>query len=255
MRITKTVGLAGALVASALVGGTLISSVLATDTPSSPGSGGTDAGTERGAYCDTFLNAFAADLGVSTDDVAAAGKAGANAVIDAALAAGDITEEQAERLRDRLDDADGSGCKLFAAGWVRGFSHGFAHGAARGWAGGIMTGDVMEAAADALGIESSDLITQLREAGSLQAVAENAGADYDAVKSAILDALQADLDATNLTDERKAAIIERVTTWLDDGGEVGGLHPGRGHFGGPRQPGSDSDNGSGTDADADDAAA
>lgn len=229
MRITRTLGLAGALVVSALVGGTLINAALATESDAPEGE------VDRGAYCDVFLDAFAADLGVSTDDVTAAGKAGATAVIDAALAAGDITDAQAERLRERLADADGSGCGLFKAGWVRGFAHGAGHGAARGWARGIMTRDVIEAAADAMDLSSADLIAQLREAGSLQTVAESAGADYASVTDAIITALQADLDATDLPEARKAAIIERVTSWLDDGGEVGGLRPFH------RDRGSDSD--------------
>lgn len=232
MRITRTLGLAGALVVSALVGGTLINSAVATETD--PPAGRNDV---RGAYCDVFLDAFAADLGVSTDDVTAAGKAGAIAVIDAALAAGDITDDQAERLRARVTDADGSGCGLFKAGWIRGFAHGVGHGAARGWAHGLMTGEVIEAAADALELSSADLIAQLREAGSLQAVAQSAGADYTSVTDAIIAALQADLDATHLPEARKAAIIERVSAWLDEGGEVGGLRP----FHRDRGPGSDAD--------------
>lgn len=229
MRITRTLGLAGALVVSALVGGTLINAALATETETPEGE------VDRSAYCDVFLDAFAADLGVSTDEVTAAGKTGAIAVIDAALAAGDITDDQAERLRARVTDADGSGCGLFKAGWLRGFAHGVGHGAAHGWARGIMTGDIIEAAADALDLSSADLIAQLREAGSLQAIVESAGADYASVSDSIITALQADLDATNLPDARRAAIIERVSSWLEDGGEVGGLRSFH------RDRGSDSD--------------
>ena len=63
-------GFAGALVLSAIVGGTLIGSALAQD-------GETDADT---ANCDTFMDTFmAAELGVSRDEVVDAGKAAANA--------------------------------------------------------------------------------------------------------------------------------------------------------------------------------
>lgn len=230
MRLTKTLGFAGALIISALVGGTLIGTAFAQDDGDGTTAGGD---TDAGAYCEAFLETFAAELGTSTDAVTAAGKVAAKAAIDSAVAAGDLTEERADALRERIDNADGDGCGLFRAAWVRGFGH----GAVRGWAHGIMFGDAIEAAADSLGIGSDELIGQLREAGSLEAVAENLGADYEALKSSILAAVQADLDATNLSDERKARIMERVTNWLDEGGEVRGPHRDRGRPG--RVPAAD----------------
>ena len=65
-----------------------------------------------------------------------------------------------------------------------------------------------------------------RDAGSLQALAEDLGVSYDSVKSSVLAAVQADLDAAvaeGLSQERADQALERVTTWLDAGGEVGGL--------------------------------
>lgn len=227
MRFTKTLGMAGALVAAALVGGTLISAAFATDHPTT-----TDPATdaERGVYCDTFLDAFASELGATRDDVTAAGKSAALATIDAAVAAGDMTAERADRLRERISNADGDGCGLFRGAWLRGFSH--------GWVRGVLSGDVIEAAADALDLSSADLFTQLRDSGSLQAVAEAQGADYDALKTTVIAAVQADLDATNMSDEHKAKVIEHVTTWLDNGGPAGGLRPGH-----PHRPGGPDDTG------------
>lgn len=236
MRFTKTLGMAGALVAAALVGGTLISAAFATDQPTT-----TDPATdaERGVYCDTFLDAFASELGATRDDVTAAGKSAALATIDAAVAAGDMTSERADRLRERISNADGDGCGLFRAAWARGF----AHGAARGWVRGVLGGDVIEAAAEALDLSSADLLTQLRDSGSLQAVAEAQGADYDALKATVIAAVQADLDATNISDEHKAKVIEHVTTWLDNGGPAGGLRPGHPHRPGGTDNTGDADKG------------
>ncbi|HEY6609442.1 MAG TPA: hypothetical protein VI277_09625 [Candidatus Limnocylindria bacterium] len=226
MRITRTLGVAGALIISALVGGTIIGATLATDeTPTATDGAG-------GAYCEAFLDAFAAELGVSTDEVTAAGKAAAGAAIDAAVAAGDLSAERAEAVKERIDGAE-AGCGLFKAGWVRGFGHGAAHG----WARGAFGGDAIGAAADALGIETSDLWPQLRDAGSLEALATTLGANYDEVKAAIVADVQANLDATDLGDERKAQVIERLTAWLDDGGDVGGARPAGGHWMGPGRHG------------------
>lgn len=216
MRLTKSLGLAGALILSAIVGGTLIGSALATDTD------GTTTG-EPSEYCDVFMDTLASELGTDRDGLVAAGRTAALAAVDAAVAAGDLTEDQAAAARERIEAYDGSGCGFFGHGI--GFERGFAHGFGRGFLGG----DVFEAAAEALGIESSELIGQLRDAGSLQALAEDLGVSYDAVTASVLAAVQADLDAAvaeGLSQERADATIERVTTWLDEGGEVGGL---RGH--------------------------
>jgi hypothetical protein len=237
MRLAKTLGLAGALILSALVGGTLIGSALATDEPDE-----TDATEATGEYCDTFMDAFASELGVTRDEVVTAGKSAAGSAVDAAVAAGDLTQERADALRERIESADGDGCSWFGHGFAAGFGRGFDGGVARGFLGG----DVFEAAADALGLESSDLLTQLRDAGSLEALAVEQGVAYDDVKTTVLDAVQADLDAAvaeGLDQERADETIERLSTWLDSGGELDGfgpgLHrPGRG-FGpwGDREPG------------------
>ena len=215
MRLTKTLGMAGALILSALVGGTLIGSALAQDET-------TDTDTDAGAYCDTFMDAFAAELGSTRDGVIAAGKAAANSALDAAVAAGDVTEERAASIRERIDAYDGEGCAFGGA-----FRLGFGQGVARGFLGG----DVFEAAADALGIESSGLIEQLGEATSLEALAGEQGVAYDDVKASILAAVQADLDAAvaeGMDQARADEVIARLTTWLDEGGQLDGL---RGRFG------------------------
>ena len=166
------------------------------------------------------MDALAAELGTDRDGLVAAGKTAALAAIDAAVAAGDLTEEQATAARERIEAFDGSGCGFFGHGI--GFERGFAHGVGRGFLGG----DVFEAAAEALGIESSALIDQLADAGSLQALAEELGVSYDTVKASVLEAVQADLDAAvaeGMSQERADEAVARITTWLDNGGEVGGF--------------------------------
>ncbi|HYI67161.1 MAG TPA: hypothetical protein VEW95_09575 [Candidatus Limnocylindrales bacterium] len=229
MRLTKTLGAAGALILSALVGGTLIGSALATD--ESTDTDTTAAATE---YCDVFMDALASELGATRDALVSAGKAAATAAVDAALEAGDITEERATAIRERIDAADGSGCAWFGHGFVRGFEHGVGRG--------FLGGDVFEAAAAALGIESAELIDRVDAAGSLEALATEEGVAYDEVKASVLAAVEADLDAAvaeGLDQARADEVIERLTTWLDEGGELAGgpghIGPGRGEFGPWRQ--------------------
>jgi len=220
MRLTKSLGFAGALILSAIVGGTLIGSALATDE---------DAPTGEGSeYCDVFMDSLASELGTDRDGLIAAGRTAALAAVDAAVAAGDLTDERATAARERIEAYDGSGCGFFGHGI--GFERGFEHGVGRGFLGG----DVFEAAADALGIESSELIGQLGDAGSLEALAEDLSVDYGTVTSSVLAAVEADLDAAvaeGLSQERADAALERLTTWLDEGGEVGGLRGGHHRFG------------------------
>jgi hypothetical protein len=224
MRLTKSLGFAGALILSAIVGGTLIGSALATDTD------GTDVDTSE--YCDVFMDTLASELGTDRDGLVAAGRTAALAAVDAAVEAGDLTDEQAAAVRERIEAYDGSGCGFLGHGI--GFAPGFAHGFARGFLGG----DVFEAAAEALGIESSALIEQLGDAGSLEALAEELGVSYDTVRASVLEAVEADLDAAvaeGLSQERADEALERITAWLDDGGEVGGFrgHHRFGPWGGP----------------------
>ena len=234
MRLTKTLGAAGALLLSALVGGTLIGSALATDESTD---GTTTAATSE--YCDVFMDTLASELGSTPDALVAAGKAAANAAVDAALEAGDITEERATALRERIDASDGSGCAWFGHGFARGFDQGVGRG--------FLGGDVFEAAAAALGIESSELIDRLDAAESLQALAEEEDVAYDDVKTSVLAAVQADLDAAvaeGLDEARADEVVERLTTWLVDGGELGGFGPrhfgpGRGELGPWGDRGSD----------------
>lgn len=228
MRLVKTLGAAGALITAALVGGTLIGSTLAVEDGAGPGADG-------GAYCDTFMDTFASELGTTRDEVVAAGQAAANAAIDAAVAAGDITEERATAMRERVAEYDGTACGWFSPGGrgPRGDERGHGPGGGRGFLGA----NTLDAAAEVLGLEASEVRAELRDAGSLEALATAQGVAYDDVRAAVLSAVQSDLDAAvaagDIEQERADSILERVSTWLDDGGELRGPQ-GRGdeHAGG-----------------------
>jgi len=233
MRLTKTIGAAGALILSALVGGTLIGSALATGVTAD-----TDATGVTAEYCEIFMDGFASELGVTREAVGTAGRSAATAAIDTAVAAGDLGEERATAMRERIDEADGAGCGWFGHGFVRGFDHGIERGMTRGF----LRGHLPEAAADALGIERPELIPRLRDAESLEAVADDLTVSYDDVTTSVLAAVQADLDAavTEGMDQAHAdSAIERLTTWLDEGGELRGFGRGGHGRGGWHHRGSD----------------
>jgi len=218
----KTLGIAGGLVAAALVGGTLISAALAA--PSSPGSSAPGADLADGEYCEAWQKAFADELGVSVDDLLPAAKAASIAAIDAAVAAGDLTEERATALKEKIDAFDGNGCRFFGHP-----SFGGGHGGPKAHFGGPL----LSVAAEALGIEPGELMQALRGGDSLQDVATAQGKDYDTVKQAILDAAKTKLDAA-VADGLDQARADAALTELDealDAGEFPAWRPGRGHFG------------------------
>ena len=139
----KTLGIAGGLVAAALVGGTLISAALAA--PASPGASGSGADLANGEYCELWQEEFAKELGVSVDDLLPAAKAASIAAIDAAVAAGDLSEERATALKEKIEAFEGNGCRFFGHLHFGGGGHAF-----KANFGGPLLGE----AAEALGIEA-----------------------------------------------------------------------------------------------------
>lgn len=220
MRIAKLVGGAGLLLAASIVGGTLIGNVLAAPRDAAKGAEpAVDAHggpwlAKAGEYCDVYLDTFAAELGVDRDALLPAGKAAAKAAIDAAVEAGDLDADRAAALKDRIDAITDPGCG-FIGGVGRAFGHGFARG--------FVHADVLDAAAEALNLDRSELFERMANGDSLQDVAKDQGISYDAVKTDVLEALDADLDAAvekGLDQARADAIHDRVSAWLDAGGEA-----------------------------------
>ena len=221
MKNMRTLGIAGGLIAAALVGGTLISAAFAA--PSAPGASGSAADLANGEYCTAWQEAFAKELGVSVDDLLPAAKAASIAAIDAAVAAGDLTEERATALKDKVNAADGNGCRFFGHPFLGG-GHPFkAH----------FGGPLLSVAAEALGMEPGELVQALRSGDSLQDVATAQGKDYDTVKQAIHDAAKTKLDAAvadGLDQARADEVLSKLHAALDSG-EFPAWGHGRGHFG------------------------
>ena len=225
MKNIKTLGIAGGLVAAALVGGTLISAALAA--PSSPGSKASGADLAGGEYCETWQQEFADELGVSVNDLLPAAKAASIAAIDAAVEAGDLSAERAAALKEKIEAFDGNGCRFFGHPFLGGGGgHGFkAH----------FGGPLLSVAAEALGIDPGELKQALRSGDSLEDVADAQGTDYDTVKQAIHDAVKTRLDAA-VAEGLDQARADEILSKLDEAlasGEFPQLHPGRGHGGFP----------------------
>lgn len=230
MKNLRTLGFAGALVAAALVGGTLISAVLAAPSGSAaPRSvaNGTDTtptttNPDVAKYCDLWQKTFAEQLGVSVDQLVPAAKDASKATIDAAVAAGDLPKDVGDRMKAAIDKADGNGCRLLGAAFK-----GFGRHAARV----DFKVDVVGAAADAVGMDKAALIKAVRDGDSLKTIAGNQGKDYSDVSKAIHDAAKTDLDALvaagKMAQAREDAVLANLDKWLANGGNF--PHLGWGH--------------------------
>jgi hypothetical protein len=213
MKTLKALGLASGMVAAALVGGTLISVVSAS--PGAPATAPTTVAaddSDTSAYCDLWRQTFADQLGVSVDDLTPAAKAAAIATIDEAVANGDLPEDIATRMKEQIQNATGDGCRLLGAGF-----HAWGRHAARvDWAH-----DWVGAAADVLGLDQVDLMSDLRSGQTLQEIADAQGVSYADVSQAILDAAQADLsalvDAGKITQDRADQMLANLSDRLDAG--------------------------------------
>lgn len=220
MKSLKVLGGAGALVAAALVGGTLMSVVSAAPgaTPS-PASGGQSTGTQAttqsgqaGAYCQTYLDAFAQQLGVDESALVPAAKAAADATIDQMVTDGKLSQAAAAALKQRIDSASGNGCGVLAARWQQLLVR---YGVRQ------LGQDMFQAAASTLNLTPAQLRDDLRGGDSLKQIANSQGVSYDTLTTAIVNAAKTDLDkavsAGKISADRETTILDRISKALQDG--------------------------------------
>lgn len=177
----------------------------------------------------SFLARVAEKLGVSEDELQTAIDEARTETLDEAVADGNLTEEQAQRLEES----------------------GFPFGGGRM---GHERVHIRAAAAEVLGMTKDDLMEQLQDGNSLADVAEAQGMSMEDFKAALLEQIQAQLDelvaAGDLTQDQADETFQRTEDNIDDivagegcGPGLGGPRPGPGGFGEP-QFGSPPDDGS-----------
>jgi CRISPR/Cas system-associated endoribonuclease Cas2 len=173
----------------ALVGGGVGGAIAATgsDSPSA----------EREA----FFSDAAGRLGVSSAQVQAALKQAALDRVDAAVAAGRLTQAQAERIKQRIES--------------RGFGFGFRHA---GPHRGLRV--VGEAAASYIGITTDQLRQEVQSGKSLAQVATEHGKAVSGLEDAILAAAKQRLDnavaAGRLTSSQAQQLLDRLRSRVDE---------------------------------------
>ena len=222
MKNLKPLGIAGGLVAAALVGGTLINAAFAAPSGSAPTT--TTANTaDVSKYCDQWKQTFADQLGVSVDKLLPAAKAASIATIDAAVKAGNMTAARGAALKAKVEALTGDACRFLGHPFIGG-------GPGPRAKVGL---DLVSTAANALGIQPSALLQSLRSGDSLKKIATDHGKDYATVTKAIHDAAKADLDRAvkaGLAQTRADELLAQLDKALAAGNFPRHL-PGRGHFG------------------------
>jgi hypothetical protein len=195
------------------------------------------AATGGGSGTSDFLDSVAKHLGVSPQKLEDATKAAAIDQVNADLAAGRITKEQADELKKRIEAGDGVlGGPRLGYGGPGGPGKPGGFGIGPGLARPAIANE-LAAAAKYLGLSESDLRTKLRDGQSLADVAKAQNKDVDGLKTAILGAAKTDLDKAvadkKLTQSQADDIYNGLKSHIDDivNADVKMLH--RGGPGGP----------------------
>jgi hypothetical protein len=166
-----------------------------------------------------FLDRVAEKLGIEREQLDQAIQDARSDELDAAVAAGDLTQEEADRLKERLDELPADGPFLGPGFGRRGehghFSFGFKFGA-----GGHGAGFDSEALAGFLGITEDELGEELAADGAtLATVAEAHGKSREELKAFIAGDLEARLSdrvaAGDLTQERADEILGEFNERID----------------------------------------
>lgn len=134
---------------------------------------------DRQANCQDYQNAFAQNLGITTQKLLETRKATANQIIDARLTAGQLTQEQAQQAHDRVNNSAGA---CAAIGQVQA---GPRQQAAKGF-----RQVELRAVAQKLGISEQELVKELRGGKSLAQVAQARNVGRDDLKATMRTALQ-----------------------------------------------------------------
>jgi hypothetical protein len=177
-----------------------------------------------------FREAVAGILGITVDEYDAAVEQAQGQVVDEALEEGWLTEDQAERMRERMDEGFG----------LRGMDKGFMgpHGGLMGRGGESLVSMM----AEELGMSVQDLSAELQDGKTLAEVASEHDVDAQAVADAYLAQLEENLTQAvtdgKITQTQADWMLQQATenvpdqlnsTWEDCGphGFPGGGRPGR----------------------------
>jgi lambda repressor-like predicted transcriptional regulator len=182
------------------------------------GSGAALAATGSSTPASDFLGDVAKRLGISQDKLEDALEDATIARIDAAVAAGDITKEEGDALKERVRSGDvpailpsfrGPGLGLGPLGDDSAFGPGH-----------FARTDLLDAAADYLGMAEADVRKALRDGKSLADLANDKGKSVDGLKNALRAAIRKDADQAVedgvLTKQQADRLVEKFSDAVNE---------------------------------------
>ena len=196
-----TLAAVGAIVAAGLIAAATV--VSAQEPEATPDQAKHEKRIERR---DNFLSRVAAKLDVTLDQLKTALKSAATDMVDDALAAGEITQQQADAAKSRIENGDGIGLRRLLG----------ARTARREAIVQRVRAAIVQSAADALNMTPEELRAELKSGKS---IADVAGDNIDAVKTQITADATAKLDAAvangKLTQAQADKALQKLTDNLD----------------------------------------
>ncbi len=154
-------------------------------------------------YQNFFLDRVASILGIDRSKLDSALGQAKNDTIDQAAKDGRITQDQANRLKSQPNNGFGFG-----------FGFGRGAGGPRGRVGGFGGGAVVNAVAKALGMNSQDLVNQLRSGKTVEDVVKAQGKTDQDVKNAVISVEQPRLDQLvkngRITQDQENQMLDRI---------------------------------------------
>ena len=187
-------------------------SATATDQSTTPSDNTTT--TKREELVQDFLAKLAANLGISQSDLEQAIRATDSQILDQLVTDGKITEEEAAKIQERIDNGD---FPLFPFG---GHGPGRGPGPHHGHGFGMIGGDLIKQTADFLGVDRQTVIDGLQNDQSLAQIAEANGKSGDELSGYIYDQLQTKLDeavANNrITQDREDSMLSNAKDRIDE---------------------------------------
>jgi polyhydroxyalkanoate synthesis regulator phasin len=208
-RMTKT--LIASLMAVALLGSGLLGGVALAQTPTPPNPPSSQPATPP-APGDVFWSALAAKLNVSVDNLKAAFRDAAKAVVAQLVKDGKLPQAQADKLNQRIDKLPLKAMPLPILPQRKGPSPQQRIAAA---ASKLM----LDTAANTLGMSSSDLQGELRDGLTLAEITQQKGIDLSKLKTAMLAAANTRIDEAvkngRLTPDKANELKAKLDKQLD----------------------------------------
>ena len=175
---------------------------------------------QRQQMQEAYLNALAARLGLSVDQLKEAQKQARIDLVNTAVADGKLTQEQANRMIQAIQSGRGPGQGQQPGQGQRGQrpGPGGQQGPGQGQPGPGMPGPG-QAVADLLGMTPQQIRTELQAGKSLAQIAEAKSVSRDALKAKILETQKARLDAAvaagRMTPEQAQQAAARMSANVD----------------------------------------